>query len=216
MSDLTGKQIKNTYYGVLNIGATGATADLAQVTDGDGTSIPMKVSTSEISFTGNVSGVSYPIEVQDQESTLTSAVGMTGINFIGGGVQATASGDFITVEVASTSGTSGTSGLDTSAISTNAQTDDYTLVAADRNRNVQVTAETDKTITIPTNAAVPLENGSQVLFTRGGTGEVTIAGDAGVTVLSSGDRYKLRYKYSGASAFKLDTDTWYLFGELKL
>jgi hypothetical protein len=216
MSDLTGQQIKTTYYGVLNIGATGATADLAQVTDGDGTSIPLQVSTSEIAFTGNVSGVSYPIQVQDQGSTLTSAVGMTGINFIGGGVQATASGEFITVEVASTSGTSGTSGLDTSAVSTNTQTDVYTIVAADRNRNVQMTAATDKTIYLPTNASVPLETGSQVIFTRGGTGEVTIAGATGVTVRSSGARNKLRYQYSGASAFKTGTDEWYLFGELKL
>jgi hypothetical protein len=219
MADLTGQQIKNTFYGVLNIGATGATASLAQVTDGDGTAIPLQVSTSEIAFTGNVSGVSYPIVVQDEGSTLTSAVGMTGINFTGPDVLVTAVGDFITVAISSTSGTSGssgTSGIDTAQISTNAQTDNYTLVLADRARNVQMTSGSNKTITIPPASSVNYPDGSQIVFTRGGAGEVTITPGSGVTVQSSANRYRLRYQYSGASAFKVTGDTWYLFGDLKL
>jgi len=53
---LTGNKIKNTYGGLLNIGATGLTGSgVFQVTDGFGNPIPMLVGTNEIDIIGTLS-----------------------------------------------------------------------------------------------------------------------------------------------------------------
>jgi len=58
MSNLTGSTISDTYGGVINIGPSGATGSLQSLTDGFGTTLPIQVSTTEINFTGTVTGIS--------------------------------------------------------------------------------------------------------------------------------------------------------------
>lgn len=55
--NLTGQQIKDTYEGVLNIGATGLTGSLQTITDGLGNPLPMQVSSTTVNFTGTVTGI---------------------------------------------------------------------------------------------------------------------------------------------------------------
>ena len=54
--NLTGSQIKDTYEGVLNIGATGLTGALQEITDGLGNLLNIQVSDTTINFSGIVTG----------------------------------------------------------------------------------------------------------------------------------------------------------------
>lgn len=101
----------------------------------------------------------------------------------------------------------------------NAQTGTtYTFVLTD-NRNKLVTASnaSAQTYTIPTNASVAFPIGSTINVIQIGAGQVTIQGNGGVTVASTGATAtapKLRAQYSAATIIKVGTDSWYVVGDL--
>lgn len=101
----------------------------------------------------------------------------------------------------------------------NAQTGTtYTFVLTD-NRNKLITASnaSAQTYTIPTNASVAFPIGSTINVIAIGTGQVTIQGNGGVTVASTGATAtapKLRVRYSAATLIKVATDSWYVVGDL--
>ncbi len=101
----------------------------------------------------------------------------------------------------------------------NAQTGTtYTFVLTD-NRNKLVTASnaSAQTYTIPTNASVAFPIGSTINIIQIGAGQVTIQGNGGVTVASTGATAtapKLRVQYSAATLIKVGTDSWYVVGDL--
>lgn len=101
----------------------------------------------------------------------------------------------------------------------NAQTGTtYTFVLTD-NRNKLITASnaSAQTYTIPTNASVAFPIGSTINVIAIGTGQVTIQGNGGVTVASTGATAtapKLRAQYSAATMIKVGTDSWYVVGDL--
>lgn len=68
-------------------------------------------------------------------------------------------------------------------------------------------------LTVPSNTSVAYATGAQINIVQLGDGQVTVSGDAGVTVYSTPGS-KLREKYSAATLIKLDTDTWLLTGDL--
>ena len=105
--NLTGSQIKDTYEGLLNIGATGLTGALQTITDGLGNPLPMQVSNTTVNFTGIVTGIvgttgpagptgatgaqgpigptgaaapggSSPITIENTNSLVSTGVGATG------------------------------------------------------------------------------------------------------------------------------------------
>lgn len=86
-------------------------------------------------------------------------------------------------------------------IPTRIVTGDYTLTAADAGYEIQVNAATAALITVPAALGV----GSVVLVRAIGTGQVTIAGAAGIT-LRTALTGKLRAQYS-AVAVRLDSAT---------
>ncbi|MDA0898399.1 MAG: hypothetical protein O3A30_03885 [Bacteroidetes bacterium] len=71
------------------------------------------------------------------------------------------------------------------------------------------------TITVPTNANEAFPVGTVITITRVGTGEVTIAGDTGVTVNNAAGA-RLRAQWSTATLRKRATDTWLLSGDMKV
>ena len=101
----------------------------------------------------------------------------------------------------------------------NAQTGTtYTFVLTD-NRNKLITASnaSAQTYTIPTNASVAFPIGSTINVIAIGAGQVTIQGNGGVTVASTGATAtapKLRVQYSAATLIKVGTDSWYVVGDL--
>ena len=96
------------------------------------------------------------------------------------------------------------------------KTNDYTLVAGDDGVIVEMNAATAKTITIPLNATVPFLVGTQIIVSRIGLGEVSIAGVVGVTLQAATSAYRLRAQFSAATLIKRATDTWILIGDIKV
>jgi len=99
-------------------------------------------------------------------------------------------------------------------LSLNAQTGTtYTLVLADNGKLVTLSNASAITLTVPTNASVAFATGAIINIQQIGAGQVTVAGDTGVTVTST-PGLKLRAQYSAASIVKTGTDSWTLIGDL--
>lgn len=98
-------------------------------------------------------------------------------------------------------------------VAVNAQTGTtYTTVLLDNNKVVTLDNASAIALTVPLNASVAYPTGAQIHLYNKGAGQVTVAGDAGVTVNTS-NGLKLRAQYSVATLIKLDTNTWVLIGD---
>lgn len=84
-----------------------------------------------------------------------------------------------------------------------------------KNYVIEANSSSAFTITVPTNAAQAFPVGTVFTIIRVGTGEITIAGDTGVTVNNSVGA-RLRVQWSTATLRKRATDTWLLSGDLKV
>jgi hypothetical protein len=96
----------------------------------------------------------------------------------------------------------------------NAQTGtSYTTVLGDASKLVTLNNAAAITLTIPTNTNVAYAVGTKIDFAQIGAGQVTVAGDSGVTVNAT-PTLKFRAQYSAATCIKTATDTWLLVGDL--
>tara|TARA_B110000503_G_scaffold141367_1_gene234677 strand:+ start:391 stop:780 length:390 start_codon:yes stop_codon:yes gene_type:complete len=97
----------------------------------------------------------------------------------------------------------------------NAQTGTtYTLVLTDAGKLVTLNNGSAIALTVPTNASVAFDIGDQINLLQLGAGQVTVAGDAGVTVSSEGTKLKLKDQYAIGTLVKTGTDAWVLVGNL--
>jgi hypothetical protein len=95
-----------------------------------------------------------------------------------------------------------------------AKTDSYTLSAlTERDSLIEVAKASATTITIPLNSAVAFPVGTSLDILQTSTGQVTIAGTAGVTVNAT-PGLKLRTQWSSCTLFKRAENTWVVFGDL--
>jgi hypothetical protein len=93
----------------------------------------------------------------------------------------------------------------------------YTFVLTDRDDLVTANNSSSQTYTIPLNSSVAFPTGSLVNLIQIGTGQVTVQGAGGVTVLSTGATAatpKTRARYSVMTLIKAGTDTWYVTGDI--
>jgi hypothetical protein len=93
----------------------------------------------------------------------------------------------------------------------------YTFVLTDRDDLVTASNSSSQTYTIPLNSSVAFPTGSLVNLIQIGTGQVTVQGAGGVTVLSTGATAatpKTRVRYSVMTLIKAGTDTWYATGDV--
>jgi hypothetical protein len=94
------------------------------------------------------------------------------------------------------------------------KTASYTLTATtERDSMIEVASGSGTTITIPTNTAVAFPVGTSIDILQTSTGQVTIAGDAGVTVNAT-PGLKLRTQWSSCTLFKRAINTWVVYGDL--
>ena len=94
------------------------------------------------------------------------------------------------------------------------KTASYTLSSlSERDSMIEVSSSSATTITIPTNASVAFPIGASIDISQISTGQVTIAGDTGVTVNAT-PGLKLRTQWSTATLFKRGTDSWLVYGDL--
>jgi hypothetical protein len=70
------------------------------------------------------------------------------------------------------------------------------------------------TVTIPTNAQVPFQIGTQIAFVQIGLGQTSFTSVLGVEILSKNSNKKISARYSPATLIKRDTNTWILIGDL--
>lgn len=90
----------------------------------------------------------------------------------------------------------------------------YTLVLSDSSKLVEMDISIANTVTVPTNGSVGFATGTQIMVVQQGTGQTTLAGAVGVTILSAGNLLNLASQYSAATLVKRDTNEWYVFGDL--
>jgi hypothetical protein len=99
-------------------------------------------------------------------------------------------------------------------ITTNRQTASYTLVLSDADKLVEMNVGSANNLTVPLNSSVAFATGTQILLAQYGAGQTTIVATSGVTIRSNGAKLKLNAQYSGATLIKIDTNEWYLFGDI--
>ena len=93
----------------------------------------------------------------------------------------------------------------------------YTTVLADNGKLVTQSNASAITTTIAAFSSVAYPVGSQINFTQLGAGQVTIQGDTGVTIVSTGATAStplLRAQYSTATAICLASDSWLVVGDI--
>jgi hypothetical protein len=96
----------------------------------------------------------------------------------------------------------------------NAKTAAYTTLAGDDGQLITVTSSSTANVTL---AASLYNVGAQVTVARIGTGAVSIVGDTGVTVVSTGATASaptLRAQYSTATAIMLSANSWLVVGDI--
>ena len=99
-------------------------------------------------------------------------------------------------------------------ITTNRQTASYTLVLSDADKLVETNVASANNLTVPLNSSVAFPTGTQILLAQYGAGQTTVVATSGVTIRSNGGKLKLNVQYSGATLIKIDTNEWYLFGDI--
>lgn len=99
-------------------------------------------------------------------------------------------------------------------ITCNRQTASYTLVLSDADKLVETNVASANNLTVPLNSSVAFPTGTQILLAQYGAGQTTVVATSGVTIRSNGGKLKLNAQYSGATLIKIDTNEWYLFGDI--
>ena len=100
-------------------------------------------------------------------------------------------------------------------IGTAITTTSYTLALTDQNRFLESSNAANQTIIIPLNSSVAFAIGTEIEICRAGVGDVTISPDAGVTLKSAGNRYRISEIYGVITLKKVGVDTWIMIGGTK-
>jgi hypothetical protein len=95
-----------------------------------------------------------------------------------------------------------------------AKTDSYELSNLnERDTIVEIEMASAATLTIPTNSSIAYPVGTTIDIIQTGSGQITIAGAAGVTVNAT-PGLKLRTQWSSATLLKRAENTWLVYGDL--
>jgi hypothetical protein len=95
----------------------------------------------------------------------------------------------------------------------NAQSASYTLVAADKDKMIEMGVGSANNLTVPLNATVPYAIGTKITVVQTGSGQTTIAPTGGVTINGT-PGLKLRAQWSAVTLVKRAENTWVAFGDL--
>jgi hypothetical protein len=88
------------------------------------------------------------------------------------------------------------------------------LTKLDSGSVVEFLGSSAENCTVPAHATIDLPVGCVIEVFQYGTGQVTIVGAAGVTLLSDGAHVKTAAQYSTISLRQRDVDEWVLSGDL--
>jgi hypothetical protein len=90
----------------------------------------------------------------------------------------------------------------------------YTLALADAGTVVETTSASAVAVTIPPNSSVAFTIGTTIELLQYGTGALTVAAGAGVTIRSTDGLLSARTQYSALSLRKRGINEWVLAGDL--
>jgi hypothetical protein len=93
-------------------------------------------------------------------------------------------------------------------------TSSITLQLSDAGSLVQIDSSTAVNLTIPNDATLDFEDGTQIVVFQRGTGKITFVSSSPVVIYSEGSKLVTKAQYSVASLIKLSDDTWLLSGNL--
>lgn len=99
-------------------------------------------------------------------------------------------------------------------VSTNTQTENYTLAISDGGGLVDMNNGAARTITVPANGTVAFPLGTQIILVRKGAGTLQVVAAGGVTINSVSGNTFISTQYGAATLVKIATNEWYLFGDL--
>ena len=101
------------------------------------------------------------------------------------------------------------------ALVLNTQAGDYTLQLTDAsNTLIRITKASAALVTIPNDSTTDFPVGSAVLISWNGTGAVSIAGEAGVTI-DTPDTLNIGKRYGKVTAIKVGANHWEIEGNLE-
>lgn len=103
-------------------------------------------------------------------------------------------------------------GTATELVAETVQTNSYTIALTDQNRVVSMNNTSAATVTVPAEEAVNFPIGSVVFIARIGTGEVTLAAGAGVSLTKTGALYPFEELY----VRKRGTNDWITVDGMRL
>jgi hypothetical protein len=95
-------------------------------------------------------------------------------------------------------------------VTTQSKSAAYSTVATDANTTIRLTGATGRTFTIDNN----LTAGQRIDFIQDGSGQITFAAGAGVTLNSVDAKLKTTKQYSGATVICYGSGIYYLVGDL--
>jgi hypothetical protein len=94
------------------------------------------------------------------------------------------------------------------------KTSSYTLAQADANTILQLNSSSATTVTVPTDASVTFDNGTQIMIVQSGSGQVTVAAATPATTSVNGaNGLKTASQYSIISLVKTSANNWVVGGD---
>ena len=89
-----------------------------------------------------------------------------------------------------------------------------TLVLLDAGKYLRTTNGSAVAVTVPAEATVDYNVGTQIVLTQAGSGQITVVQDTGVTI-NTPETLLLRQQFSSATLTKVGADEWDLIGDLQ-
>ena len=79
---------------------------------------------------------------------------------------------------------------------------------------IEMNVASANTLTVPLNSTIAFTIGSQISISQYGLGQTTIVATVGVTLRSTGSFLKLAAQYSMCTLIKVNTNEWYVIGQI--
>ena len=94
------------------------------------------------------------------------------------------------------------------------KTSNYTLTIADANTIIPVNSSSTTTISVPTDASVNFDIGTQIIIVQMGTGAATVAAvNSGTTAVNGKNGVETSDQYATICLFKVAANSWIVGGD---
>jgi len=193
-------------------GDLAGTATSPSVAKLKGVSVGNAPTTGQVLTATGTTAASWQTPAAGSSGTLTSVTNSDGTMTI---VNGTGPAVTVSAKVGTAAGTVA-AGDDArfTTIAATTQAASYTFALTDAGTVVEGTSASAQTFTIPTHVSVAFPVGTVMEVFQFGSGQITIAGASGVTLLSDGGKVATAGQYATISLRQRSTNVWVLSGDL--